>query len=52
MLKSKPIKCYKILGVILSDDLKWNSHLDYIAEKACEKLYSLRVLRRAGVLAK
>jgi hypothetical protein len=33
----------------LSEDLKWNKHVDYIYKKACKKLYSLRVLRRAGV---
>ena len=40
---------YKLLGVQLSDDLKWNNHVDYIYKKACKKLYSLCVLRRAGV---
>ena len=43
------VKSYKTLGVILSNDLKWNSHVDYIVKKTCKKLYSLRVLRRAGV---
>ena len=43
------VKCYKISGVILSNDLKWNSHVDYIVKKACKKLYSLRVLRGEGV---
>ena len=37
------VKCYKILGVILSNDLKWNS-VDYIVKKAF-----LMVLRRADV---
>ena len=40
---------YKLLGVQLSEDLKWNKHVDYTYKKACKKLYSLRVLRRAGV---
>ena len=40
---------YKLLGVQLSEDLKWNKHVDYIYKKACKKLYSPRVLRRAGV---
>ena len=40
---------YKLLGVQLSDDLKWNNHDDFIYKKACKKLYSLLVLRRAGV---
>ena len=43
------VNTYKILGVIIDKDLKWNSHIEYITEKACKKLYSLRVLRRAGV---
>ena len=33
----------------MDNDLKWNSHVDYIIKKACEKLYSLRVLRRTKV---
>ena len=40
---------YKSLGVILSSDLKWNPHIEYIVKKANKKLYPLRVLRRAGV---
>ena len=40
---------YKSLGVILSSDLKWNSHTEYIVKKANKKLYPLRILRRAGV---
>ena len=33
----------------MSSDLKWNCHVDHIIKKASKKLYSLRVLRRAGV---
>ena len=40
---------YKLLGVHLNKDLSWNTHLDYIFKKACKRLYSLRILRRAGV---
>ena len=43
------VKTYKILGEIMSSDLKWNCHVDHIIKKASRKLYSLRVLRRAGV---
>jgi hypothetical protein len=35
---------YKSLGVILSSDLKWNPHIEYIVKKANKKLYPLRVL--------
>ena len=36
------VDTYKILGVIMHNDLKWNSHVDYITKKACKKLYSLQ----------
>ena len=40
---------YKILGVIMSNDLSWNDHAEYITKKATKKIYSLRVLCKAGV---
>ena len=43
------VKKYKLLGVILTVDLKWKEHIAY---KACKRLYSLRVLRKAGVEVK
>ena len=43
------VSTYKILGVFIDSDLKWNSHVYYTYKKACKKLYSLRILRRAGV---
>ena len=39
------VKKYKLLGVILTVDLKWKEHVAYIYGKACKRLYSLRVLR-------
>ena len=35
--------------MFIDSDLRWNSHVDYVYKKACKKLYSLRILRRAGV---
>jgi hypothetical protein len=32
------VKKYKLLGVILTDDLKWKDHVAYIYEKACKRL--------------
>ena len=45
----KRVNIYKILGVIMDNDLKWNCRVDDIIKKASKKLYSLRVLRRARV---
>jgi hypothetical protein len=39
------VKKYKLLGVILTDDIKWKDHLAYIYGKACKRLYSLRNMR-------
>ena len=43
------VKKYKLLGVILTDDLKCKDHVAYIYGKACKILYSLRILRKTGV---
>ena len=43
------VSCFKLLGVKIRDDLKWNDHIDYICCKAAKRLYTLRVLKRAGV---
>ena len=33
---------YKLLGVLISDDLKWNAHVEYVTAKAAKRLYALR----------
>ena len=38
-----------MLGVIISNDLKWNSHVDSIVRKASKRMYFLRQLKRANV---
>ena len=43
------VSIYKIIGVFIDRDLRWNNHVDYIHKKACKKLYSQCILRRAGV---
>ena len=37
---------YKLLGVIISDDLKWKAHVEYVIAKAAKRLYALRLLSR------
>lgn len=39
----------KLLGVIISDDLKWDRHIDYICSKASKRLHFLTRLKRSGV---
>ena len=42
---------YKVLGVILQEDLKWNAHIDSTTLKASKRLHILRVLRNSGIPA-
>ena len=44
------VKLFKLLGVYLSSDLTWATHVDYVLKKANRSLYALRQLKRCGVL--
>lgn len=33
---------YKYLGLIITSDLRWNSHIDFISRKAMNKLWALK----------
>ena len=39
----------KFLGMLITDDLKWNSHIENTVSKASKRLYFLRQLKRADV---
>jgi hypothetical protein len=41
------VKSAKLLGLMLSSDLKWNEHVAYIVKKSSRRLYMLRLLKRA-----
>ena len=41
----------KLLGVVISSDLKWNCHIDYVYKKAAKRLYGLRLLKRNALPA-
>ena len=43
------VASFKLLGVYISRDLTWFTHVDYILKKANKRLYILRALRRSGV---
>ena len=42
------VSCSKLLGVMISADLSWDNHIDYICGKGAQRLYFIRVLKRAG----
>ena len=39
----------KILGLNISNDLKWNSHIDFMIKKAKKRLYGLSQLKRSDL---
>lgn len=41
------VKSAKLLGLMLSSDLKWNEHVAHIVKKSSRRLYMLRLLKRA-----
>ena len=43
------VKSTRLLGVTLTADLKWQSHIDEITAKASQRLYFIILLNRAGV---
>ena len=40
---------FKILGIILQNDLKWNQHVNSVISKANKRLYLLGHLKKAGI---
>ena len=50
----KPVETgssFKLLGVWISNDLSWNTHVDMVLKKANSRLYALRLLKKAGLQA-
>ena len=43
------VRSFKLLGVYLSEDLTWKVQVDYIVKKANSRLFSLRLLKKAGL---
>ena len=43
------VKHFKLLSVIVSADLTWQAHADHLTARGSQRLYLLRILRRAGV---
>ena len=43
------VTCFKLLGINLSDDLRWEEHIYSICAKANSRIYYLKQLKRAGL---
>ena len=43
------VSSFKLLGLLISDDLSWNCHVDYVIQKANSRLYALCLLMKAGL---
>ena len=43
------VTTFKLLSVVLSTDLSWGSHVDYLYSKCAPHLYFLTLLKRAGI---
>ena len=39
------VKNIKLVGIIVSDDLKWNQHVDYMCKRASKKIWLLRRMK-------
>ena len=53
VLNGKPLELVtsaKMLGMIISHDLKWNMHISELSRKCSSRLYFLRQLKRSGVV--
>jgi hypothetical protein len=46
------VNAAKLLGVTITQDLKWNTHVENIVRKAAKRIYLLRQLKRADVDSK
>ena len=44
------VTTYKLLGVYISEKLCWNTHCEYIVQRARKRLYALRFLKKSGVV--
>ena len=55
IVNDKPIRVVtsaKLLGLNISNDLKWNGHISEILRKAATRLYFLRQLKRTKIAEK
>ena len=47
--RKESVKKAEILGFVITDDLKWNEHVNKITIKAARRLYLLKQLKKSGL---
>ena len=51
-IKNTAIECvdsFKLLGVTIQSDMKWNIHIETITKRASKQLFFLKQLQRSGL---
>ena len=43
------VKHFKLLGINISHDFSWQTHVDVITSKAATRLYFLKILKKSGL---
>jgi hypothetical protein len=43
------VDSFKLLGLIIDSNLRWNKHVEFICSKASQRLYYLKILKRSGL---
>ena len=51
-VKLEVVEQFKLLGVVITSDLKWDENTDYITKKAFSRLWLLRRLKKLGASRK
>ena len=51
-MKLELVEQFKLLGVVITSDLKWDENTDYITKKAFSRLWLLRRLKKLGASRK
>ena len=46
------VESFKVLGVHITDQLKWSTHTDSVAKKVQQRLFNLRKLKTFGLSPK
>ncbi len=47
-MNSTAVELFRFLGTAISQDLKWDNHIESIVKKAQQRLYFLRQMRNSG----